>query len=236
MLETIDLTRTLDRAGYVREITRRQIQLRELGYQVYLQKRPVILVFEGWDAAGKGGVIKRITEKLDPRGYVVYPISAPHGEDKTRHYLYRFWRRLPERGQIAIFDRSWYGRVLVERVEGFAREDEWSRAYLEINDFEHQLVAHGTVLAKFWLHIDANEQLGRFKERESVAWKRHKIGPEDWRNREKWPAYEAAVADMIARTSTSQAPWTLVGANDKRTARVQVVEALCRRLQGALGS
>ncbi len=128
MLETLDLTRTLAREDYVREVTRRQIQLRELGYQVYLQKRPVIILFEGWDAAGKGGAIKRITEKLDPRGYVVYPISAPQGEDKTRHYLYRFWRRLPERGQIAIFDRSWYGRVLVERVEGFAREEEWKRA------------------------------------------------------------------------------------------------------------
>ena len=128
MLETLDLTRSLDREAYVREVTRRQIQLRELGYQVYLQKRPVIILFEGWDAAGKGGAIKRITEKLDPRGYVVYPISAPQGEDKTRHYLYRFWRRLPERGQIAIFDRSWYGRVLVERVEGFASEAEWKRA------------------------------------------------------------------------------------------------------------
>ncbi len=144
MLETVDLTRTLDREAYVREVTRRQIQLRELGYQVYLQKRPVIIVFEGWDAAGKGGAIKRITEKLDPRGYVVYPISAPHGEDRTRHYLYRFWRRLPERGQIAIFDRSWYGRVLVERVEGFAREAEWKRAYKEINSFERQLRDFGS--------------------------------------------------------------------------------------------
>ena len=128
MLETVDLSHTLDRQSYVREVTRRQIQLRQLGYQVYLQKRPVIIVFEGWDAAGKGGAIKRITEKLDPRGYVVYPISSPHGEDRSRHYLYRFWRRLPERGQIAIFDRSWYGRVLVERVEGFAGEAEWKRA------------------------------------------------------------------------------------------------------------
>jgi AMP-polyphosphate phosphotransferase len=133
MLETIDLTRKLDRKRYLQELTRRQIQLRKLGYQVYLQKRPVIILFEGWDAAGKGGAIKRITGMLDPRGYVVYPISAPHGEDKTRHYLYLFWRRLPEPGQIAIFDRSWYGRVLMERVEGFAKESEWQRAFKEIN-------------------------------------------------------------------------------------------------------
>ena len=153
MLETLNLTRKLDREEYVCEVTRWQIQLRELGYQVYQQKRPVILVFEGWDAAGKGGVIKRITEKLDPRGYVVYPISAPQGEDKTRHYLNRFWRRLPERGQIAIFDRSWYGRVLVERVERFAKENEWKRAFKEINAFERQLHDFGAVTAKFWIHI-----------------------------------------------------------------------------------
>ena len=164
MLETVDLTRKLDREDYVREVSRRQIQLRELGYQVYLQKRPVIIVFEGWDAAGKGGAIKRVTEKLDPRGYVVYPISAPHGEDKTRHYLYRFWRRLPEKGQIAIFDRSWYGRVLVERVEGFAPELAWQRAYKEINSFERQLRDFGTVLAKFWIHSSCEEQLRRFEE------------------------------------------------------------------------
>ena len=145
MLDTIDLTLALDRESYVRELTRRQVQLRELGYQVYQRKRPVIIVFEGWDAAGKGGAIKRITEKLDPRGYVVYPISAPQGEDKTRHYLYRFWRRLPERGQIAIFDRSWYGRVLVERVEGFATEEQWKRAYKEINSFERQLRDFGAI-------------------------------------------------------------------------------------------
>jgi len=183
MLETIDLTRRLDRESYVREVSRRQIQLRELGYQVYLQKRPVVLVFEGWDAAGKGGAIKRATEKLDPRGYVVYPISAPHGEDKTRHYLYRFWRRLPEKGQIAIFDRSWYGRVLVERVEGFASESEWKRAYKEINSFERQLRDFGTVVIKFWVHISREEQLRRFEERKSLGYKSWKLTDEDWRNR-----------------------------------------------------
>jgi polyphosphate kinase 2 (PPK2 family) len=223
MLETVDLTRTLDREAYVREVTRRQIQLRALGYQVYLQKRPVIIVFEGWDAAGKGGAIKRITEKLDPRGYVVYPISSPHGEDRTRHYLYRFWRRLPERGQIAIFDRSWYGRVLVERVEGFAREAEWKRAYKEINSFERQLRDFGAILAKFWIHISREEQLRRFEERKAIGYKAWKLTDEDWRNREKWEAYEEAVEEMLVKTSTVTGPWTLVEGNDKYWARTKVL-------------
>jgi len=223
MLETVDLTRTLDRQAYVREVTRRQIQLRELGYQVYLQKRPVIILFEGWDAAGKGGAIKRITEKLDPRGYVVYPISAPHGEDRTRHYLYRFWRRLPERGQIAIFDRSWYGRVLVERVEGFAGEAEWKRAYKEINSFERQVRDFGAILAKFWIHISREEQLRRFEERKAIGYKAWKLTDEDWRNREKWGAYEEAVEEMLVKTSTATAPWTLVEGNDKCWARAKVL-------------
>jgi AMP-polyphosphate phosphotransferase len=234
MLETIDLGRSLDRASYVREITRRQIQLRELGYQVYLQKRPVILVFEGWDAAGKGGAIKRITEKLDPRGYVVYPISSPHGEDKTRHYLYRFWRRLPERGQIAIFDRSWYGRVLVERVEGFATEDEWKRGYKEINSFERQLREFGAILAKFWIHISREEQLRRFEERKDIGYKSWKLTDEDWRNREKWSAYEEAVEQMLVKTSTATAPWTLVEGNDKYWARTRVLAKLVKILSAEL--
>lgn len=223
MLETVDLSRTLDREAYVREVTRRQIQLRQLGYQVYLQKRPVIIVFEGWDAAGKGGAIKRITEKLDPRGYVVYPISSPHGEDRTRHYLYRFWRRLPERGQIAIFDRSWYGRVLVERVEGFAREEEWKRAYKEINSFERQLRDFGAILAKFWIHISREEQLRRFEERKAIGYKAWKLTDEDWRNREKWEAYEEAVEEMLVKTSTVTAPWTVVEGNGKYWARAKIL-------------
>jgi polyphosphate kinase 2 (PPK2 family) len=223
MLETVDLNRTLDRNSYVREVTRRQIQLRQLGYQVYLQKRPVIIHFEGWDAAGKGGAIKRITEKLDPRGYVVYPISSPHGEDRTRHYLYRFWRRLPERGQIAIFDRSWYGRVLVERVEGFACEAEWKRAYKEINSFERQLRDFGAILAKFWIHISREEQLRRFEERKAIGYKAWKLTDEDWRNREKWEAYEEAVEEMLVKTSTATSPWTLIEGNDKYWARTKVL-------------
>jgi polyphosphate kinase 2 (PPK2 family) len=234
MLETVDLTRNLDRAGYVREITRRQVQLRELGYQVYLQKRPVVLVFEGWDAAGKGGAIKRITEKLDPRGYVVYPISAPHGEDKTRHYLYRFWRRLPERGQIAIFDRSWYGRVLVERVEGFACEAEWQRGYKEINSFERQLREFGAILVKFWIHISREEQLRRFDERKSIGYKEWKLTDEDWRNREKWSAYEDAVEQMLVKTSTATAPWTVVAGNDKYWARTRVLAKLVKVLSAEM--
>jgi len=235
MLETVDLTRTLDRDAYVRELTRRQIQLRELGYQVYLKKRPVVIVFEGWDAAGKGGAIKRITEKLDPRGYVVYPISAPQGEDKTRHYLYRFWRRLPERGQIAIFDRSWYGRVLVERVEGFAKPDEWQRAFKELNSFERQLRDFGTILAKFWVQISREEQLRRFKERKTLGYKAWKLTDEDWRNREKWDAYEQAVEEMLVKTSTRLAPWCLVEGNDKNWARTKVLAKLVEILSEGLG-
>jgi polyphosphate kinase 2 (PPK2 family) len=155
-------------------MTRRQIQIRELGYQVYIKKRPVVVVFEGWDAAGKGGAIKRITEKLDPRGYVrgyvVYPVNAPQGEDKTRHYLYRFWGRLPEGGQVAIFDRSWYDRVVVERVEGFAKDDEWTRAFKEVNSFERQLIDFRAILAKFWIHISRGEQLRRFEERKAIGY------------------------------------------------------------------
>ncbi len=234
MLETLDLARSLDRDTYVQELTRRQIQLRELGYQVYLQKRPVVIVFEGWDAGGKGGAIKRITEKLDPRGYVVYPVSAPQGEEKTRHYLYRFWRRLPERGQIAIFDRSWYGRVLVERVEGFASEEEWKRAFREINSFERQLRDFGTILAKFWIHISREEQLKRFEERKTIGYKAWKLTDEDWRNRDKWGRYEEAVEEMLAKTSTRTAPWCPVEGNDKYWARVKVLAKLVEMLSAEL--
>jgi polyphosphate kinase 2 (PPK2 family) len=234
MLDTLDLSLKLERSKYVTEVTRLQIMLRELGWQVYEQERPVLILFEGWDAAGKGGAIKRVTEKLDPRGYAVYPISAPNGEDKTKHYLYRFWRRLPEMGQIAIFDRSWYGRVLVERVEGFAIEEEWRRAYKEINAFERQLRDFGTVVLKFWIHISREEQLRRFEERQHIGYKAWKLTDEDWRNRDKWPLYEEAVNEMLLRTSTKTAPWTLVEGNDKYYARVKiltrVVKALSREL------
>jgi polyphosphate kinase 2 (PPK2 family) len=234
MLEALDLERQLAREDYARELARRQIQLRELGYQVYMQKRPVVIAFEGWDAAGKGGVIKRITERLDPRGYVVYPVSAPQGEDKTRHYLYRFWRCLPACGNIAIFDRSWYGRVLVERVEGFAREEEWKRAFKEINAFERQLSESGVILLKFWIHISRDEQLRRFEQRRAVGYKAWKLTDEDWRNRDKWDVYEDAVEEMLVKTSTTPAPWTLVEGNDKYWSRIKVLSKLVETLSQGL--
>lgn len=208
--------------------------LSQLGYQVYVQKRPVIIVFEGWDAAGKGGNIKRITEKLDPRGYAVHSIAAPAGEDKTHHYLWRFWRRLPVAGEIAIFDRSWYGRVLVERVEGFASEAEWQRAYREINQFERQLIDFGTIIFKFWVHISAEEQLRRFESRANTPYKSWKLTAEDWRNRHKWDQYEAAVGDMLLRTSTINAPWTIVEGNDKWWARVKTLRVIVDKLSREL--
>lgn len=234
MLESLDLTLSLPRQEYMVQLARRQIQLRELGWQVYRQKRPVVIVFEGWDAAGKGGAIRRLTEKLDPRGYAVYPISAPQGEDRTRHYLYRFWRRLPPRGQIAIFDRSWYGRVLVERVEGFCSEEAWRRAYKEINSFERQLKDFGAILAKFWIHISREEQLRRFRERQRTGYKAWKLTDEDWRNRAKWPAYEQAVEDMLLKTSTITAPWHLIEGNDKYYARVKILSTLVELLSAEL--
>lgn len=234
MLDTVDLSVSLDRETYIRELTRYQLQLRELGYQVYMQKRPVVIAYEGWDAAGKGGNIKRVTEKLDPRGYSVYPISAPQGEDKTHHYLYRFWRRLPERGQIAIFDRTWYGRVLVERIEGFCTESEWKRAYREINAFERQLADYGTIIVKFWIHISQEEQLARFTQREDIRYKAWKLTDEDWRNREKWPLYEQAVNDMILKTSTITAPWTVIEGNDKWWARVKALRTMVEVLSHEL--
>ena len=230
MLEKVDLSLKLTRGEYEKRVETLQNRLHLLGYQVYLQKRPVVLVFEGWDAAGKGGAIKRLTERLDPRGYVVWPIAAPQGDDKVRHYLYRFWRRLPEAGQIAIFDRSWYGRVLVERVEGFCPPAAWQRAYSEINQFERELVEFGTVVLKFWLHISQAEQLRRFKARERTAYKAWKITDEDWRNRGKWEDYEQAVEDMLRKTSTYRAPWTIVEANDKLHARIKVLQTVADRL------
>ncbi len=234
MLETLDLSRALDAADFKIQLKRGQIQMRELGWQAYLKKRPVVIVFEGWDAAGKGGAIKRLTERIDPRGYAVFPSSAPEGEDRTKNYLYRFWRRLPERGQIAIYDRSWYGRVLVERVEGFATEAEWKRAYREINSFERQIRDFGGAVLKFWIHISRQEQLRRFEERKQIGYKAWKLTDEDWRNREKWPQYEEAVEEMLLKTSTRTAPWTLVEGNDKNWARVKVLSQAVEVLSRAL--
>jgi polyphosphate kinase 2 (PPK2 family) len=234
MLERLDLSLKMPRDEYDRWLKILQADLHQLAYLAYLQKLPVILVFEGMDAAGKGGTIKRLTEKMDPRGYVVWPISAPHGEDRERHYLYRFWRRLPEQGQIAIFDRSWYGRILVERLEGFCSEESWRRAYSEINQFERQFTDFGGVIFKFWMHISKEEQLERFKERERINYKSWKITDEDWRNRAKWEDYQEAARDMVLKTSTQNAPWTLVEANDKPYSRIKVLRTVAEKLRSAL--
>jgi polyphosphate kinase 2 (PPK2 family) len=235
MLHTLDLNQTLDHETYEQELIHYQVALSYLGYQVYVQERPVVMVFEGWDAGGKGGAIRRVTEKIDPRGFSVYPISAPKGDDATHHYLWRFWRRLPEAGQIAIFDRSWYGRVMVERIEGFAAEAEWRRAYREINQFERQLVDFGTILFKFFLHISKEEQLNRFESRANDRLRSWKLTEEDWRNREKWDQYAAAVNELLLKTSTISAPWTVVEGNSKFYARIKIlrtiVEGLSRELQ-----
>jgi polyphosphate kinase 2 (PPK2 family) len=228
MLGTIDLNKSLTREEYVRDLIRYQLQLRALAYQLYVQKRPMIIVYEGWDAGGKGGNIKRVTEKLDPRGYEVFPIAAPQGEDKTHHYLWRFWRRLkpPDEKQILIFDRSWYGRVMVERLEGFCTESEWKRAYREINEFERQLVDYGAIVAKFWIHISKEEQLARFEGRQETPYKAWKLTDEDWRNRQKWDLYEEAIDDMLLKTSTLTAPWTVVEGDCKWWARVKALRTL----------
>ena len=234
MLDTVDLTKTIERKQYRKDLIKYQVALHNLGYQVYVQQRPVIIVYEGWDAGGKGGNIKRVTERLDPRGYVVHAIAAPAGDDATRHYLYRFWRRLPETGQIAIFDRSWYGRVMVERIEGFCNEDGWKRAYREINQFERQLVDFGTIIFKFWIHISKDEQLQRFNTRSHDELKHWKLTEEDWRNRDRWDAYFEAVNDMLVKTSTFTAPWTVVEGNSKWYARIKVLTTLVDGLSRAL--
>ncbi len=234
MLGTVDLSLTLTEEEYDSQLIILQVALAKLAFQVYLQQRPVVMVFEGWDAAGKGGVIRRVTGKIDPRGYVVYPIAAPAGDDKTHHYLWRFWRRLPEAGQIAIFDRSWYGRVMVERIEGFCTEPEWKRAYREINQFERQLVDYGVILYKFWLHISPEEQLRRFEDRSADKLRSWKLTDEDWRNREKWGVYEEAVNEMLLKTSTVSAPWTVVEGNSKPYARIKTLKTIVDKLSDEL--
>jgi polyphosphate:AMP phosphotransferase len=232
LLMRVDRDLELDRETYRKRLRAAQKRLRELEFESYSQRLPAVVVFEGWDAAGKGGAIRRLTARLDPRGYRVVPICAPTRAELARHYLWRFWKELPKDGHWAIFDRSWYGRVLVERVEGFCSEEEWRRAYQEINEFERSLAHHGTVLVKFWLDITPEEQLRRFRRRELSPVRRHKITDEDWRNRAKWPEYHAAVSDMLRHTSTAYAPWTIVEAEDKRWARVKVCEHLRQALEG----
>ncbi|HTY03097.1 MAG TPA: polyphosphate:AMP phosphotransferase [Rhodocyclaceae bacterium] len=234
VLSELDLSHRLTKKDYETELARWQGKLSELVRHPRFQQRSLVCVFEGSDAAGKGGSIRRIGASMDARQYQIVPIAAPTEEERAQPYLWRFWRHIPRQGRVTIFDRSWYGRVLVERVEGFCAEADWLRAYTEINDFEHELAKAGAIVIKFWLQISREEQLKRFKEREKIEFKRFKITEEDWRNRKKWDAYHRAICDMVDRTSTGNAPWTLVEANDKNYARVKILRTVCERLEEAL--
>jgi polyphosphate kinase 2 (PPK2 family) len=234
MLESLDLTKTLGSAAYDARL--KDVQLRLVLQQRKFVERgiPAVIVFEGMDAAGKGGAIKRLIAKLDPRGYEVHPIGPPDATELKHHHLWRFWNRLPSAGRIGIFDRSWYGRVLVERVERFAAKPQWSRAYEQIDDFERSLVEEGMVLLKFWVHISQDEQLRRFKAREEDPFRRWKITKDDWRNRERWDDYVAAAEEMLAKTSTTYAPWNVVPAESKLHARITILEAVADAFDHAI--
>lgn len=234
ILNGIDLSQTIDKAEYTKKLKKYQERIRDIEYGIYTKRIPIIIVYEGWDAAGKGGNIKRVVEKLDPRGYEVTPVAAPNDVEKSHHYLWRFWKSLPKAGHIGIFDRSWYGRIMVERIEGFCSEEEWKRAYREINEMERQFTNSGALLIKFWLHIDKDEQLRRFEERKNNPDKNYKITDEDWRNREKWDAYEAAVDEMLFRTNTTYAPWTVVESNCKYSARLKTLKTIIDRAEKML--
>jgi len=234
MLDRVDLSQSLAHEDYKSRLDQLQERMRDLGHRIYRHRVPVVLVYQGWDAAGKGGNIRRLVHSLDPRGYEVVPVCAPNDEEKAHHYLWRFWRKMPKAGHISIFDRSWYGRVMVERIEGFCGEAEWRRAYREINEMEQHLTHFGTVLLKFWLHIDADEQLRRFQAREQNPHKQWKIGEEDWRNRDKRQQYTVAVEEMLYRTSTGPAPWVVVPSNCKRFARIKVLETVCDAIEHRL--
>ncbi len=236
VLDTVDLTRTTDKATYTKELNALQREVHGLARQARDRGVSTVLAFEGWDAAGKGGAIRRITQALEAGDYRVISTAAPTEEERKYHYLWRFWRDLPPAGRFVVYDRTWYGRVLVERIEGFATPSEWQRAYDEINDFEDQLVERGFYVAKFWLHISPEEQLARFQARENTPEKAHKITEEDYRNRDKWDAYVEAVDQMVVRTSSSDAPWHIIGANDKYTARLEVLEHVAKGLRRTLRS
>ncbi len=234
VLSELDLSHALPDKAYESELAQWQGRLAELIRDPRFKGRSLLCAFEGADAAGKGGAIRRISAALDARQYQIIPVAAPTEEERAQPYLWRFWRHVPRQGKVAIFDRTWYGRVLVERVERFCSESDWLRAYAEINDFEHELAASGVMVVKFWLQISQEEQLQRFKAREKIAFKRFKITEEDWRNREKWDTYQQAICDMVERTSTGNAPWTLVEANDKNYARVKILRTLCERVEAEL--
>jgi polyphosphate kinase 2 (PPK2 family) len=224
----------LEKSVYKKQIDELQEKARLLNHYAAKKERGIIIVFEGWDAAGKGGSIRRLTSTMDPRLYHVVSVAAPTQEEKKRHYLWRFWLNLPRAGYTTIFDRSWYGRVLVERVEGFAKEEEWKRSYSEIISFEEDLADSGYIILKFWLHISSEEQLGRFNDRKEDPMKRWKLTEEDWRNREKWGFYETACEEMIEKTHTNFAPWIVVPSNDKYTARSTVLGKFCEIVEKEL--
>jgi len=234
LLREVDLTQSLSDKKYHKQLGKYQGRLGRLIWAANARKISTVIVFEGWDAAGKGSAIRRLTEAMDPRLYRIIPTAAPNDEERAHHYLWRFWRHIPRAGLCTIFDRSWYGRLLVERVEGFARPEEWKRAYQEIKEFEEQLAESGIVVVKFWIHISKAEQLRRFKKRQEISYKRYKITEEDWRNRRQWGAYEQAVNEMVLKTSTESWSWTLVAGNDKRFARIQILKTLCLSLGRAL--
>ena len=234
VLSKVDLSKEIAKAEYKDKLDKYQSKLSILQYEMYKKGIPSVFGFEGWDAGGKGGAIRRLTAALDPLGYSVNPVAAPNVVEKSFNYLWRFWTRFPKQGEIAIFDRTWYGRVMVERIEGFATQDEWGRAYAEINEMEAQWAEYGTVIGKFWLQIDKDEQYKRFKEREQNPNKEWKITDEDWRNREKWDAYEAALNEMLVRTSTDYAPWTIVEGNNKYYARLKVLKTVIEMFEKRL--
>ena len=233
-LEEVSLDKMLTVEEYRKELNELQKKLDSLHNKLYRKKVPVIIAYEGWDAAGKGGNIKRITGALDPRGFEVHPIASPEPHEKARHYLWRFWNRLPKTGHIAIFDRTWYGRVMVERLEGFCSENDWQRAYNEINEFEKELSDWGAIIIKFWVQIDKETQLERFNERQNTPEKQWKITEEDWRNREKWDLYEEAVNEMLQKTNTSYAPWHILESNDKKYARIKALKIVINAIEQAL--
>jgi len=232
-LAEVDLSPAISDEEYRKELKRLQKRLSVLHNIIYWKKIPVILGYEGWDAAGKGGNIRRVAYPLDPRGFDVHPIASPEPHELNRQYLWRFWTRLPRTGHICIFDRTWYGRVMVERLEGFCTEKDWKRAYNEINEFERQLTDWGAVLLKFWIHIDSDTQLARFTDRQNTPEKQWKITDEDWRNREKWPQYEEAVDEMLKKTSTENAPWFIIESNDKKYARIKTLKIVVNELEKA---
>jgi AMP-polyphosphate phosphotransferase len=234
VLSSVDLSLKIEKEEYKKRLKELQEKLALLHFEMYKHRIPVVLAFEGWDAGGKGGAIKRLTENMDPRGYEVIPVAAPNDMERSHHYLWRFWNAMPKAGHMTIFDRTWYGRVMVERIEGFCKEADWKRAFNELNHMEEHLTNFGCIVIKFWMHIDQDEQAARFKERQETPDKQWKITEEDWRNREKWKEYEEAVNEMIIRTSTNHAPWIIVEANDKYYARIKVLETVVNALEARM--